>query len=44
MVINILIVFLILNIRLKLYTYSNLRSADNKHDFRPYVSFRGFAF
>ena len=24
--------------------YSDLRSADNKHDFRPYVSFTGFAF
>ena len=22
----------------------DLRSADNKHDFRPYVSFMGFAF
>ena len=24
--------------------YSDLRSADNRHDFRPYVSFTGFAF
>ena len=24
--------------------YSDLRSADNKHDFRPYESFTGFAF
>ena len=23
---------------------SDLRSADNKHDFRPYVSIMGFAF
>ena len=22
----------------------DLRSADNRHDFRPYVSFTGFAF
>ena len=25
-------------------TYTDIRSADNKHDFRPYVSFTGFAF
>ena len=25
-------------------TYSDLRNADNIHDFRPYVSFTGFAF
>ena len=25
-------------------TYNDLRRADNKHDFRPYVSFTGFAF
>ena len=25
-------------------TYSDLRSADNRHDFRPYVTFTGFAF
>jgi hypothetical protein len=24
--------------------YTDLRSADNKYDFRPYVSFTGFAF
>ena len=24
--------------------YSNLRSADKRHSFRPYVSFTGFAF
>ncbi len=24
--------------------YSDLRSADNRHDCRPYVSFTGFAF
>ena len=26
------------------HRHSDLRSADNKHDFRPYVSFTGFAF
>ena len=24
--------------------YSDLRTADNRHNFRPYVSFKGFAF
>ena len=42
--------FLILNVRFNIefttlsQTYSDLRSADNKNDFRPYVSFTGFAF
>ena len=26
------------------HNYSDLRSADNKHNFRPYVCFTGFAF
>ena len=26
------------------HAYSDLHNADNKHDFRPYVSFTGFAF
>ena len=26
------------------HRHSDLHSADNKHDFRPYVSFTGFAF
>ena len=42
--------FLILNVRFNIefttqsLTYSDLRSADNRHDFTPYVSFKDLHF